>query len=267
MSGTVEMPAGVESGEAFGRVIGVQFDTFCRAIMRGDGVRATPEYFRVITGEMHPLGNFGVVASDCDLDVIDDLADQLCEPGVPCAVVFTSEASEAGCSRLESRGFGLGETMPAMGIDLERVMRVELPEGCACMEVGPEDDGAWADAFSAGYELPRPVGGLFGPKAASRSSLADAVHYYAIVRDGAMIATSILLLEGGLAGVYGVSTLPAHRGRGLGACATAHALSEGRRLGCRTGILQSSAMGESVYRRLGFSSFGALPIYVHIPGQ
>ena len=49
-----------------------------------------------------------------------------------------------------------------------------------------------------------------------------------------------------------VATLPSARRRGFGAAITLAALLDGRNLGYRIGVLQSSDQGFPVYRRMGF---------------
>jgi ribosomal protein S18 acetylase RimI-like enzyme len=93
-----------------------------------------------------------------------------------------------------------------------------------------------------------------------------AIQFFAVLKDGEPVATSMLLLADGLAGIYCVSTLAAERGRGLGAHATAQALREARRLGYRVGVLQSSPDGHSVYRKLGFEDLAEIPMFVRMPG-
>jgi GNAT superfamily N-acetyltransferase len=75
------------------------------------------------------------------------------------------------------------------------------------------------------------------------------------------IATTSLLLRGELAGVYHVVTLPAFRGRGSGAAMTLAAMQYARDAGAITAALQSSAMGFSVYRSVGFVDEGPLRLY------
>jgi predicted GNAT family acetyltransferase len=90
--------------------------------------------------------------------------------------------------------------------------------------------------------------------------------FFAVVRDGRTVATSLLYLADGLAGIYCVATLPAERGRGLGAHVTAEALRAAHRLGYGVGVLQSSAEGHPVYIGLGFEDLGRVPIFVRMPG-
>ena len=62
-----------------------------------------------------------------------------------------------------------------------------------------------------------------------------------------------MLLEwAGVAGLYNVGTLPEFRGRGLGTLVSLAALEAGRGDGYRWGVLQASAMGEPLYRSMGF---------------
>jgi GNAT superfamily N-acetyltransferase len=75
--------------------------------------------------------------------------------------------------------------------------------------------------------------------------------YLGLVDDEA-VATSSLYASDGAAGVYSVATLPGFRRRGFGEAMTWHAVMRGREQGCKTAILQASAMGKPVYERMGF---------------
>jgi GNAT superfamily N-acetyltransferase len=79
------------------------------------------------------------------------------------------------------------------------------------------------------------------------------------------VATAALVPAAGLAGVYAVSTLPEARGRGIGAAMTAFPLLEARARGYRVGVLQATAMGLPVYRRLGFRALCDYRCYAQPP--
>ncbi|HYC88409.1 MAG TPA: GNAT family N-acetyltransferase [Thermoanaerobaculia bacterium] len=109
----------------------------------------------------------------------------------------------------------------------------------------PKSDGAiWVDAYSQiGYEEPSPW-----------------AHFIAYDGD-TPAATASVLLCGEVCGIYLVGTLASARGRGLGTAATLAALHHARARGASVGALQSSEMGERVYRAMGFVSHGMLAMY------
>jgi predicted acetyltransferase len=72
--------------------------------------------------------------------------------------------------------------------------------------------------------------------------------------------------QGAAVGIFNVATPKSHRGNGYGTAVTSRAVVEGFSAGAAFAYLQSSAIGESVYRRLGFEqvstytiAFGAAP--------
>lgn len=92
------------------------------------------------------------------------------------------------------------------------------------------------------------------------------MEYYAIRKAGRIVATSMLCKHDGLAGVYCVATIPEERGNGLGAYVTAEPLRKAYTEGYRVGVLQSTAAGYGVYRRLGFMDLAAVSLFVRLPG-
>jgi ribosomal protein S18 acetylase RimI-like enzyme len=67
------------------------------------------------------------------------------------------------------------------------------------------------------------------------------------------VATNLLFNGGGVASVYGIATVPAARGKGIGAAITVQPLLEARdQQGYQYAVLFSTEMGVPVYKRIGF---------------
>jgi GNAT superfamily N-acetyltransferase len=73
--------------------------------------------------------------------------------------------------------------------------------------------------------------------------------------EGRPAASSASFYFDGIAGIYFVATLPEFRRKGLGLNVTLAPLRKARETGAQGAILQASALGEPVYRRLGFKKF------------
>jgi GNAT superfamily N-acetyltransferase len=76
--------------------------------------------------------------------------------------------------------------------------------------------------------------------------------------EGRPAASSAVFFHDGIAGIYFVATLPEFRRKGLGRSITFAPLRKAREAGARGAILQASALGEPVYRRLGFQRYGTM---------
>jgi GNAT superfamily N-acetyltransferase len=78
------------------------------------------------------------------------------------------------------------------------------------------------------------------------------VRTYIAYLKGEAAGGSTAFYGAGVVGLYGVGTSPKARGLGVGRTVSLVPLLEARERGCRAGVLTSSEMGTSVYRRLGF---------------
>ncbi len=86
-------------------------------------------------------------------------------------------------------------------------------------------------------------------------------HYIAWLSD-TPVGIASLLLHAGIAGIYGVATLPEVRKQGIGATLTQHTMREARALGYHAAILASSQMGLHMYQTLGFQEVGMTYYYL-----
>lgn len=120
----------------------------------------------------------------------------------------------------------------------------------------------WAKTMAQGYSIPKALARSF--TAPVTAGLIGYELYLGFVGDEP-VATSGLVLNNGVAGVYMVSTVPAQRQHGYGEQVTRQAMLRGRDLGASFASLQSSAMGFPVYQRMGFRQVGAYRTYVPNP--
>jgi hypothetical protein len=150
-----------------------------------------------------------------------------------------------------------------MAVDLTALREPPpLPEG---LEILPVETGKalrqWIHAMSVGFGLSPE----FEPAWYDFLTLAACelpFRTYMAFLDGKPVATSQLFTSAGVAGIYNVTCRPEARGRGIGAAVTHAPLLDACAMGYRVGILQASAMGYPVYRRLGFQDFGKLAVFL-----
>ncbi len=126
----------------------------------------------------------------------------------------------------------------------------------------PQPNGLTLTRGSGGRDLDdalETAAGGFGAPASSMAPLytpavlaAEGFSLYLGRVDGMPVSTSVGLTVGDTLGIFNVATPPEHRGRGYGAVLTVEAARAGFANGADLAWLQSSAMGHSVYERLGF---------------
>ena len=175
-----------------------------------------------------------------------------------------SRPSDLG-SHLEAHGLAHVEDMPGMAVDLQALNEdIPLPAELEIERVSnAEVLREYIEVARVGFEMPEFTNeGFFELLTAIGLTEESPWRSYVGRLDGEVVTTVSLAPAAGIGGIYNVATLPKARRRGLGAAMTLTALREARELGCRIGILQSSAMGLGVYRRLGFEQYSTYSVYV-----
>jgi ribosomal protein S18 acetylase RimI-like enzyme len=164
-------------------------------------------------------------------------------------------------ARLVAAGLAEAETETAMVATLEQVQWVEPkhPRLHIRRVRGAEQLHDFAHTIGMRETAPDPDVLRFYEQAASVLLDADTpLWLYVGYVDDAPVATAELTVGGGVVGLYNISTLPAHRRRGIGTAMTLHPLRDALKQGHRTAILQASTDGARLYPRLGFETFGTI---------
>jgi GNAT superfamily N-acetyltransferase len=155
---------------------------------------------------------------------------------------------------LEALGWKYDEAMPWMAARIDAIEWPETPPGLRIDRAVDERVHArFVQAMTAGF-------GMRAPEQHAMNSLAATVGYapdatwvrWVGSLDGRVVASSGMMLAGGVAGIYNVATAPDARRRGIGAALTAAAVAEGRERGYEVAVLGASELGYGVYARMGF---------------
>jgi len=232
------------------------------------------ELVRVLTGVPSPLFN-GVFRARLPADSIERTIGEtlaaLARWDVPLFWWVGSDTRPPDLgTHLVQAGFVHAGAAPGMAADL-----VSLPLD---MPVGPrftidvvEDEeqlDTWAHVAAKGAEYPLPVQEALVELERDVGLCPEVpLRRYTGHQDGVPAATSELVLHSGVAGIYAVATLPQARRQGIGAAMTCLPLRDARAEGYRVGTLQSSEMGYSLYRRLGFQDVCKTQVYLMEPGM
>jgi GNAT superfamily N-acetyltransferase len=125
------------------------------------------------------------------------------------------------------------------------------PTGLEIVEVDASnlDDcrAVLAEGFGMPLDLVRPA---FPPTLLEVEPMTS---FLALV-DGVAAGTAATFVTDDIAGIYNVATVPAQRGKGVGAAVTWAAVQAGGRAGATRSILQASGAGAPVYERMGFTT-------------
>lgn len=153
-------------------------------------------------------------------------------------------------STKRAHGLTATERVPGMAATMEDIAEAEAASELEVIRVVTADGFAQALAVAAeGFGLPED---FLAPLYMLEVTALDGFEVYLGRVEGRNVTTAVGYVVDGDVGIYNVATPAEHRGRGYGAAITSHAVGEGFAAGADFAYLQSSPIGESVYRRLGF---------------
>jgi predicted GNAT family acetyltransferase len=244
---------------------------FWSAYGRGNGctLHSTPNVVWFYTGIQVALFNgviFAKMKSEEVKPIVDSLQSKINECGAPALWWLGPHSTPVNLGALLEQ-YGLqstGET-PGMATDLAavnsapktidnfRIEKVSNAEMQALWGRTAAIGTGFSDAATA--QMAQLEFTLTEPQYKSQ-------HRYIGFLDGNPVATSALVLDSGLAGIYAVATVPEARRKGIGEIMTVVPLLEARQMGYRVGILQASSMGYPIYKRIGFQDVCKFQIYL-----
>jgi ribosomal protein S18 acetylase RimI-like enzyme len=182
------------------------------------------------------------------------------EAAVAALPAAIAEAEAAGASPWVQSRSGYERTQAAareLGLtELERLPGMvvrpgELSEVDRDLEIGPiadEELGKAIAILAVAFGAPEELLVRFAVRV---RTMPEAMWYVGRV-DDTIVSTALGLSIDGVTGIFNVATPSEHRGRGYGTALTAHAVRDGFNAGSEFAFLQSSELGHTVYRQLGF---------------
>ena len=152
---------------------------------------------------------------------------------------------------LEKIGFSNVYQQAGMAIDLENLKYQVSDESELIVEIIENEEHLkqWVEVVSSvfgikvNFELMEYL--LLEPEAI----------FYIGNLEGKPVSSLMLYLSSGVAGLHAVSTLKKYRNRGFGLAISRMALIDAFKIGYKVGVLQASALGERVYRKMGFQKY------------
>lgn len=210
----------------------------------------------VTTAVRHPLLNaaFGPLdARRVPPSAYTDAAAALARTGGP-GFWWQPVTPQSGLAEawLRERGAVLVDTLPGMACALE-VLPADGPrDGLRVGELtNPADLPRWVAVLGEANNFDAmTIGALL--RLEREASPDRPVLRFAAFANDELVATAALHLEGGVAGLFAVATRPGSGRQGFGRAVSLAALHWARSAGATRAVLQASAQGAPIYRRLGF---------------
>lgn len=202
---------------------------------------------------------------DARADVaVDALLDELRSRGRP-AVWWTSRLTrpvDLG-KRLAQRGLEAWPAWPGMAMELDALPPPPRHDGFAVEVCRSSEQLADQRSVLESLGMRGIFTAAFERMAVERGLGSDEAwqHFVGRLADGRPVACASLCSAGDAAGLYAVAVLEDVRRRGYGRAVSLAALQAGADRGHRFGVLQSSQLGFSVYRGIGFNLILRLQAY------
>jgi GNAT superfamily N-acetyltransferase len=218
----------------------------------GAYVRSAPDGTKLVfTGIPESMLNAVFVERERDLGTVADFARELSATGVPWSIRVHG-AADPGVAQLAAeydRTDVVRMPLQIWDAALSADLPTDLPQGATVRRLSGAETGVFADAFAAGFDLPKEIAEMF-----SLPAWFDApnITAFALDLDGEVVATGFNVLVGDWVGMYSGSVPPAHRRKGYYRALVAERLRDAVASGARRAFTQNSPFSLPLYQSFGF---------------
>jgi GNAT superfamily N-acetyltransferase len=162
---------------------------------------------------------------------------------------------------LKDHGFTYQNNWKAMAIDLKTMPeQFNIPEGLEIKEVHSlEELKIWTDVLVKSFEFP--IIESYKKYFINAGIENLNFNYYLGFFNGKAVAISILFKGRRAAGIFYIGTLQESRGKGIAKAMVNYLLNEAKNEGYNFSVLQASALGYPLYKKIGFKEYYVTNIY------
>ena len=153
---------------------------------------------------------------------------------------------------LRSNGFTMFYEQTGMAVDLSENVSPDFPERFDIRQITPIEFDAWNDVIEQVF------GNRKNPLLYQALIQDERFAFFACFEHQRIVATALLFTQNDIAGIHLVATLKDARGKGIGSQITQRAFEYAKANGAKTGVLQASPMGRTVYEKLGFKAYSRI---------
>lgn len=195
-------------------------------------------------------------------DEIKEISGLIRQKAAPPFWIITPETDGEIEMVLENNGMIAIDQLPGMSIDLGQfIKRNQGKNKIADLEI---TEVSSAEQLSHWCEIVDKVifkGKKLNQELFIRLTGNPSIHFYTGYIQDIPAATSMSFISPPSAGFYNIATLPAFRKKGFGTAMTSYSMVEAGNKGCTTGILHASIMGEPVYSKMGYQTYGEYKVF------